>query len=121
MERCSESALHPMMCVRCKGAPVGVSATCGAVTFIEPPQDVDCAVRVADELMHSGKVAGRAHCCKQRGPHPTHPTARSSYLTTIARAVWMPSASDSEKMSTVDPEPSSAAPSTYEMRVSLAV
>lgn len=37
----------------------GVGATFGAVTFTEPPDDVDCAVRQADNLMYRGKEAGR--------------------------------------------------------------
>lgn len=51
----------------------GVSATCGAVTFIEPPQDVDCAVRVADELMYRGKVAGRGRLLQTTWPSPSAP------------------------------------------------
>ncbi|TDB36804.1 MAG: GGDEF domain-containing protein [Actinobacteria bacterium] len=36
-----------------------VGATFGAVTFTEPPADVDEAVRLADGLMYDGKRAGR--------------------------------------------------------------
>jgi len=36
-----------------------VGATFGAVTFIEPPPDFDCALRQADSLMYRGKAEGR--------------------------------------------------------------
>jgi diguanylate cyclase (GGDEF)-like protein len=36
-----------------------VGATFGAVTFREPPEDADGAVRLADALMYKGKAAGR--------------------------------------------------------------
>lgn len=35
-----------------------VGVTVGAVTFTEPPGDVDCAVRQADALMYEGKAGG---------------------------------------------------------------
>jgi diguanylate cyclase (GGDEF)-like protein len=37
----------------------GVGATFGAVTFKEPPPDVDSAVKAADNLMYRGKAEGR--------------------------------------------------------------
>jgi len=40
------------------GRPWAVGATIGAVTFTEPPGDVDCALREADALMDKGKAAG---------------------------------------------------------------
>ncbi|KIH76508.1 diguanylate cyclase (GGDEF) domain-containing protein [Geoalkalibacter ferrihydriticus] len=36
-----------------------VGVTIGAVTFTEPPEDVDFAVREADALMYRGKAQGR--------------------------------------------------------------
>ncbi len=35
-----------------------MAATIGAVTFTEPPDDVDSVVRRADALMYRGKAAG---------------------------------------------------------------
>ena len=37
----------------------GVGATFGAVTFVQPPPDVDAAVQIADDLMYRGKSQGR--------------------------------------------------------------
>ncbi len=41
------------------GNPWNVSATVGAITFLEPPADVDVAVRAADALMYRAKDGGR--------------------------------------------------------------
>jgi diguanylate cyclase (GGDEF)-like protein len=45
-----------------------VGATFGAVTFIEPPADVDSAVRAADALMYQGKAAGRGRIMQATWP-----------------------------------------------------
>lgn len=46
--------------------PVG--ATFGAVTFNEPPEDVDSAVRQADALMYRGKAEGRGRILQAASP-----------------------------------------------------
>lgn len=48
----------------------GVAATFGAVTFAEPPDDVDCAVRQADDLMYRGKAMGGGHILQATWPEP---------------------------------------------------
>jgi diguanylate cyclase (GGDEF)-like protein len=45
-----------------------VGATFGAVTFIEPPADVDSAVRAADALMYQGKAEGRGRILQATWP-----------------------------------------------------
>ncbi|MDA3936985.1 MAG: GGDEF domain-containing protein [Actinomycetota bacterium] len=50
------------------GARWAVGATFGAVTFSEPPTDVDCAVRRADALMYKGKAAGRGVILQETWP-----------------------------------------------------
>jgi diguanylate cyclase (GGDEF)-like protein len=45
-----------------------VGATFGAVTFIEPPADVDSAVRAADALMYQGKAEGRGRIMQATWP-----------------------------------------------------
>jgi len=52
--------------------PVG--ATFGAVTFVEPPTSVDCAVRAADGLMYEGKAAGRGQTLYSLWPSDDAPT-----------------------------------------------
>ncbi|MDZ4167740.1 MAG: GGDEF domain-containing protein [Coriobacteriia bacterium] len=46
----------------------GVGATFGAVTFAEPPVDVDSAVRLADDLMYRGKSRGRGAILQMTWP-----------------------------------------------------
>jgi diguanylate cyclase (GGDEF)-like protein len=46
----------------------GVGATFGAVTFHGPPDDADAAVRLADDLMYRGKVAGRGRILHELWP-----------------------------------------------------
>ncbi len=53
LARIAESLRHEV------GERWGVSATFGAVTFVEPPADADSAVMVADSLMYRGKTQGR--------------------------------------------------------------
>jgi diguanylate cyclase (GGDEF)-like protein len=60
-----------------------VGATFGAVTFIEPPDDVDSAVRLADDLMYQGKARGRGCILQSTWPEssriviePAAPVAR---------------------------------------------
>lgn len=53
LERIAASLAHEL------GDRWGVGATFGAVTFSEPPDDIDYAVRQADNLMYRGKEAGR--------------------------------------------------------------
>jgi len=48
----------------------GVGATLGAVTFREPPEDVDTAIRQADELMYKGKGEGRGCILSEVWPAP---------------------------------------------------
>jgi diguanylate cyclase (GGDEF)-like protein len=48
----------------------GLGATLGAVTFTEPPDDVDGAVRQADALMYRGKAAGRGRVLQAAWPNP---------------------------------------------------
>jgi diguanylate cyclase (GGDEF)-like protein len=45
-----------------------VGVTVGAMTFTEPPDDLDCALREADELMYRGKAAGRGHLVQASWP-----------------------------------------------------
>ncbi len=47
-----------------------VKATIGAVTFTEPPEDVDHAVREADALMYRGKTEGRGRILQADWPPP---------------------------------------------------
>ncbi|MDO9557316.1 MAG: GGDEF domain-containing protein [Coriobacteriia bacterium] len=46
----------------------GVGATFGAVTFDTPPDDVDSAVRLADDLMYRGKAEGRGRIMQATWP-----------------------------------------------------
>jgi diguanylate cyclase (GGDEF)-like protein len=46
----------------------GVGATFGAVTFAEPPVDVDSAVRLADDLMYRCKSQGRGTILQMTWP-----------------------------------------------------
>jgi diguanylate cyclase (GGDEF)-like protein len=61
--------------------PVGV--TFGAVTFRQPPEDADRAVRMADELMYKGKSQGRGLVVQATWPgsadqeHRRHPGGSS--------------------------------------------
>jgi diguanylate cyclase (GGDEF)-like protein len=48
----------------------GMGATLGAVTFTEPPDDADSAVRQADALMYRGKAAGRGRVLHATWPEP---------------------------------------------------
>ncbi|PKQ16440.1 MAG: GGDEF domain-containing protein [Actinobacteria bacterium HGW-Actinobacteria-7] len=45
-----------------------VGATFGAVTFTEPPEDVDCAMRQSDALMYRGKDEGRGRILRSTWP-----------------------------------------------------
>jgi diguanylate cyclase (GGDEF)-like protein len=45
-----------------------VGATFGAVTFAEPPENVDSAVREADALMYRGKAEGRGRIVQSTRP-----------------------------------------------------
>jgi len=47
-----------------------VATTIGAVTFTEPPEDVDRAVREADALMYRGKAEGRGRVLQATWPEP---------------------------------------------------
>ncbi len=46
----------------------GVGATFGAVTFAEPPADVDSALRLADDLMYRGKSRERGSIVQMTWP-----------------------------------------------------
>lgn len=48
-----------------------VGATFGCVTFNEPPNDADFAVRQADALMYKGKETGRGRIVQAPWPEPT--------------------------------------------------
>ncbi len=52
------------------GSRWGVAATFGAVTFDEPPGDVDIAVRLADALMYRGKAEGAGRILQEAWPEP---------------------------------------------------
>jgi diguanylate cyclase (GGDEF)-like protein len=57
------------------GAPWGVGATFGAVTFAEPPGDAEGALHEADALMYEAKAAGRGRVMQSTWPQsrPTRP------------------------------------------------
>lgn len=48
----------------------GIGATLGAMTFTRPPDNVDAAVRAADELMYRGKAQGRGVIVQGVSPAP---------------------------------------------------
>ncbi len=55
-----------------------VGATIGAITFLEPPSDVESAVRAADDLMYRGKQAGRGRIMIESWPRVEEPDPRTS-------------------------------------------
>jgi diguanylate cyclase (GGDEF)-like protein len=55
-----------------------VGATLGAVSFTEPPADVDCAVREADALMYKGKGEGRGRLLLATWPENETAVTRQS-------------------------------------------
>lgn len=61
-----------------------VSATVGAVTFTEPPEDADFAVRQADALMYRGKAEGRGRILHATWPEPGPGVSGSSACPTMA-------------------------------------
>jgi diguanylate cyclase (GGDEF)-like protein len=61
-----------------------VGATFGAVTFCEPPDDVDFAVRQADALMYRGKGEGRGRLLQATWPLPDADGQRPSERSTTA-------------------------------------
>ena len=50
------------------GSRWSVGATIGAVTFNEPPEDTDSAIRLADALMYQGKGEGRGRILQSTWP-----------------------------------------------------
>lgn len=52
------------------GGRWAVGVTVGVVTFIEPPEDLICAVREADALMYRGKAEGRGRILYATWPPP---------------------------------------------------
>lgn len=66
------------------GGRRAVEATVGAVTFSEPPEDVDCAVREADALMYRGKAKGRGRILQATWPEPGVGASESSGCPTTA-------------------------------------
>jgi diguanylate cyclase (GGDEF)-like protein len=61
-----------------------VGATVGAVTFTEPPEDADFAVRQADALMYRGKAEGRGRILYATWPEPGLGMSGSSGCPTTA-------------------------------------
>jgi diguanylate cyclase (GGDEF)-like protein len=61
-----------------------VGATIGAVTFTQPPEDADFAVREADALMYRGKAEGRGRILYATWPEPGLGVSGSSACPTTA-------------------------------------
>ncbi len=70
---------------RTLSVPWDVGATIGAVAFLEPPADVDTAVRAADDLMYRGKEAGRGRLAIEPWPRPTDADGATPSTTASVR------------------------------------
>ena len=64
LERVAAALAHDV------GGRWAVGATIGAVTFAEPPADVDVALGAADALMYRGKAEGRGRIVQATWPLP---------------------------------------------------